>query len=253
MVHGIEKYKEYFLDYADHYVIIGGTACDIIMNNIDVDFRVTRDFDVVLIAEAFSEGFFSKIWQFIYDGGYNHKHKSSGKEQFYRFTDPQDKKFPIMIELFSREPLGFDIMDRSVLTPIPAGENIPSLSAILLDKTYYNLLTEGSIVLDGVSILREEYLILYKIKAWLDLYEKKEGGENIDSKNIKKHKNDIFRLLSIVSPIKKIAINKKIIIDVNKFLELIKNEPVIMQDLGITVIDFDHALKMINKIYIEKK
>ena len=101
MVQGIEKYKEYFLDYSDHYVIIGGTACDIIMNNIDAGFRATKDFDVVLIAEAFSEDFFRKLWQFINDGGYRNKQRSSGKEQFFRFTNPQDKRFPVMLELFS--------------------------------------------------------------------------------------------------------------------------------------------------------
>ena len=38
-------------------------------------------------------------------------------------------------------------------------------------------------------------IILFKIKAWLDLSERRENGEHIDSKNIKKHKNDIMRIL----------------------------------------------------------
>ena len=253
MVQGIDKYKEYFSSYSDHYVIIGGTACDIIMNNIDADFRATKDFDVVLIAEAFSEDFFRKLWQFINDGGYKNKQISSKKEQFFRFTAPQDKKFPVMIELFSRKPFDSIIKKTSVLTPIPTGEDIPSLSAILLDEAYYNLLSEGSTIIDGVSMLGEEYLILYKIKAWLDLCARKEIGEHIDSKNIKKHKNDVFRLLSIVSPEKRITVDKAIIIDISKFLELVKKEPVVMKDIGITVIDFSQALKMIDPIYVEKE
>ena len=39
------------------------------------------------------------------------------------------------------------------------------------------------------------HIILFKIKAWLDLSERRENGEHIDSKNIKKHKNDIMRIL----------------------------------------------------------
>lgn len=31
MVTGIESFKEWFREYKDHYVIIGGTACDILM------------------------------------------------------------------------------------------------------------------------------------------------------------------------------------------------------------------------------
>jgi hypothetical protein len=65
LVHGIDKYREYFSDYTDHYVLIGGVACDILMNDIDMEFRATKDFDVVLIAEAFSEDFFKILWQFF--------------------------------------------------------------------------------------------------------------------------------------------------------------------------------------------
>ena len=37
---------------------------------------------------------------------------------------------------------------------------------------------------------------------------RKEAGEKVDEKNIKKHKNDVFRLLTIVSPVKKVPIEK---------------------------------------------
>ncbi len=33
MVRGIEKFREYFKDFPDNYVIIGGTACDIIISD----------------------------------------------------------------------------------------------------------------------------------------------------------------------------------------------------------------------------
>ena len=32
MVVGLEKFKEAFADYTDNYVIIGGTACDIVLS-----------------------------------------------------------------------------------------------------------------------------------------------------------------------------------------------------------------------------
>ena len=37
-----------------------------------------------------------------------------------------------------------------------------------------------------------------KAKAWLDLTERKNAGENVDSKNIRKHKNDVFRLTALL-------------------------------------------------------
>ena len=58
-----------------------------------------------------------------------------------------------------------------------------SLSAILLDDDYYHVLLEGKSNANGLSVLRPEYLILFKAKAYLDLKQRKENGENVDSKN----------------------------------------------------------------------
>ena len=39
------------------------------------------------------------------------------------------------------------------------------------------------------------YLIPFKARAWMDLTDRKATGVHVDSKNIRKHKNDIFRLV----------------------------------------------------------
>lgn len=51
MVRGFELFRRYFKGFKDEYVIIGGTACEILMNENGLGFRVTKDLDVVLIAE----------------------------------------------------------------------------------------------------------------------------------------------------------------------------------------------------------
>ncbi len=43
MVEGIERFVQKFKDYSDCYTIIGGTACDILMTEADIDFRATKD------------------------------------------------------------------------------------------------------------------------------------------------------------------------------------------------------------------
>ena len=48
-------------------------------------------------------------------------------------------------------------------------------------------------MVDGMPILKTTCLIAFKAKAWLDLRERKLNDEHVDSKNIKKHKNDVFR------------------------------------------------------------
>jgi predicted nucleotidyltransferase len=52
MVHGLEKFKEYFGDLTKQYVFIGGAACDILMDELGAPFRATKDLDMVLIIEA---------------------------------------------------------------------------------------------------------------------------------------------------------------------------------------------------------
>ena len=52
MVNGFTKFKERFQGVENQYVIIGGTACDLIMENEELPFRATKDVDIVLIVES---------------------------------------------------------------------------------------------------------------------------------------------------------------------------------------------------------
>ena len=64
----------------------------------------------------------------------------------------------------------------------------------MLNDAYYKLLLEGRTVVDGLSILRPSWLILFKAKAWLDLKDRNEKGERISQGDINKHRNDIARI-----------------------------------------------------------
>lgn len=57
MVTGIESFKEWFKGNESQYAIIGGTACDILMTEEGLDFRATKDIDLVLIIEAVDVAF----------------------------------------------------------------------------------------------------------------------------------------------------------------------------------------------------
>ena len=52
MVKGINSFREWFKGYESSYVVIGGTACDLLMSEAGDTFRATRDVDMVLIVEA---------------------------------------------------------------------------------------------------------------------------------------------------------------------------------------------------------
>ena len=98
MVHGIERFREYFKDFTSQYVFIGGTACEILMDELGAPFRATKDLDVVLVVEALDKSFGEYFWKFVEAGGYEHREKSERKNQFYRFRNPKDSSFPKMMQ-----------------------------------------------------------------------------------------------------------------------------------------------------------
>lgn len=85
MVKGFNKFKEYFADFTDQYVLIGGTACTSVMDENGMDFRGTKDLDIVLFVEALTSDFLKQFWEFISDGEYRQQNASTGKKTILSF------------------------------------------------------------------------------------------------------------------------------------------------------------------------
>ena len=233
MIKGIEIFRDAFSGFADSYILIGGAACDIQLEQAGVPFRVTRDLDVVLCVESLTPEFGRAFWRFIREGGYQIQQRAMGEKKFYRFRDPATPDYPFMLELFSRDPLNFEIARNSVLTPIPMEEEVSSLSAILLNDEYYRFIRAHKTRADSVSLLSGEALIVLKAKAWLDLSARKNAGEPIDSKDIKKHKNDVFRLFVSLPGDAAVALPPEIEQDMRLFLSRIQDEEIDLKALRI--------------------
>jgi hypothetical protein len=138
MVKGLDTFRDAFAHFTRHYALIGGTACGLLMEEAGLEFRVTKDLDIVLFLEEMDADFVHAFWNFIEQGAYQVRHGGGEeKRQYYRFQKPQNHSFPIMLELFSRKPDLLDLAEGSHLTPLPIDEEISSLSAILLDEDYY--------------------------------------------------------------------------------------------------------------------
>lgn len=145
-IRGLDIYAQHFTGYRDQYVLIGGVASWLNMDEAGLPFRATRDLDIVLVIEALNTEFVQAFWDFIQTGGYRIKEMGRSGEQrpvFYRFQHPQNEDYPVQIDLFSRAPAGFEHPDHATLTPIPTDEAVSSLSAILLDTDYYHFLLAG--------------------------------------------------------------------------------------------------------------
>jgi hypothetical protein len=74
------------------------------------------------------------------------------------------------------------------------------LSAILLDDAYYEFILAGRREVDGLPYVGEDRLIPLKASAWLDLGERQARSEPVDSKNIRRHVNDVLRLSRLLAP-----------------------------------------------------
>ena len=115
---------------------------------------------------------------------------------------------------------------------------------------YYNLLIDGRTFINDLSVLKPEYLILFKMKAYLDLKTRYDRGEHVDNHTIKKHKNDVLRILSelILNKVDELPIGVKN--DVQSYIASLALEPYnnqILQTYGLNQDDIVDALK---KLYL---
>lgn len=219
MVKGLDVFRAWFVDYLDQYILIGGTAASLAMEEAGLEFRATKDLDVVLHVEALTSAFGVTFWRFIEAGGYEIRQASdTGKPTFYRFQRPTDNSFPVMVELFSRAPDSLRTIEHGQLTPIGFDEAVSSLSAILLDDAYYAFIMAGRREVDGLPWVGEDRLIPLKAVAWLDLSARREQGEQVDARTIRKHANDVLRLSQLLAPATRIELDEKIAGDMRRFL-----------------------------------
>jgi len=225
VVRGLDTFKRYFAAYAEQYVLIGGTAASLAMEDAGLEFRATKDLDVVLIVEAIHSDFGRLFWDFIQAGGYVIREAShTGKPSFYRFQKPSHSGFPFMVELFSRTPDGLSLATGSHLTPVPMEEAVSSLSAILLDDDYYAFILDGRRNLDGLTFVGEDRLIPLKACAWLELTARRANGDSIDSGSIRKHLNDVLRLSRLLTPTTRVTVTGRIAEDLRNFISAVQRD-----------------------------
>ena len=172
-VRGLDRFKETFADDTDQFVMIGGAACDQWFTDQQLVFRPTKDLDFVLILEELSPDFVQKLWSFIQEGGYKHReHGEKESASLYRFSAPTETDYPVQLELLSRRPGNIFPETDQVIVPIRL-QDTPSLSAILLHPVYYDYLLKNRINLNGLPMASAPTLILFKVRAWLNLTESK--------------------------------------------------------------------------------
>lgn len=177
--------------------------------------------------------------------------KSTGAPQFYCFDKPKPSVFPHMIELFSKAEDTLRCEDASPCITLPLGDDISSLLAILLNEDYYSMLLKGKTVLSDISVLSHTYLIPFKAKAWLDYRDRRADGQNVDEKDIRKHKNDIIRLATLLTGAEQCELPKPVQQDIVLFIHSLRSEPVNLKTLKIPGIRFEDILTVLSQVYLK--
>jgi len=192
LIQGLVNFTDYFKDYSKDYVVIGGLATAMVMNDLGFVARATKDIDLVVISKN-NEEFIKKLLGFIELAGYKTKQRTNNdsRHNLFRFFDSEDKTYPEQIELFAVHSQDSIIVKDSHIIPIETPEFYNYLSAILLDNDYYKLLTEHTTNIDGLHVATPEVLIPLKIHAHLNLLKE----NHPDSK---KHLTDVIRLATML-------------------------------------------------------
>lgn len=220
MVVGIERFREHFRGFDRAFVLIGGAACEAWMSSNALTFRRTKDLDIVLVVEALDAAFAARFREFVEAGRYEVRQRAdTGRREFYRFLKPKETGFPFMLELFSRAPAGIELFPGQTITPVPVDETVASLSAILMEEGYYELVLASRYDADGIPMISATGLIPLKARAWLDMRRRQAEGGAVDDGDLKKHRNDVFRLALTLPGNPGPAVAEAIRADLRKFLE----------------------------------
>ena len=165
--------------------------------------------------------------------------------------DPKTSGYPSMLEFFACEPIDFPLAEKTTIVPIPVGEDISSLSGILLDENYYSFIKSYRRTIDGVCILSAEALLLLKARAWKDFMDRKSRGEFVKDKDLRKHRTDIIRLLATIPGNVTVKVNQTLLDDFNAFLAEYARNPTDPAALEIPM-TFDDVLARLGTLYIQE-
>ena len=254
LVVGLNRFADHFAEYLDRFVIIGGTACRIILDENAVTARTTKDLDIVLCLDTTNrvdENFATALLEFIEAGEYEARTRATGKQEYYRFESPKVEGYPVMLEFFSRRPNSLPLTNEKIKCRLVVESDLMSLSAILLDDDYYAALITNKTLMRGLPILNEDLLIPFKARAHIDLERKRANGDPaVKSKDINKHRADIIRLLALIPANRRVELAEPIVRDIGMFINKLCAEEFPTQDVvrGLTLDVVVEALETIYQV-----
>jgi hypothetical protein len=95
----------------------------------------------------------------------------------------------------------------------------------MMDDDYYHFTLNHCITEDNLNRADELALVCVKTKTFLDLSRRKVEGQRIDSKTIKKHRSDVFRLAATLTGEDRFELPESIQKDMKTFVDMMAADP----------------------------
>ncbi len=253
---GLDKFREYMSGFRSHYVVIGGVATVLTLQDKGLPARATKDVDMIIICQPESKFYMRRFWEFIKAGGYK-LWKPDDEEGthpcFYRFIKPDNKEFPVQVELFSKVPEYVEVPEDVHIVHIPMEGYTSSFSAIIMDEAYYDFAVGHSEIVGDIRILKPEALIVLKSVAFLENLRRKERGESVDQKDIDKHKKDVYRLAYVFDGSERFEVNDTIKERLRDFINEVEKSPIdgknMMREYGIPAMLMPDFFELLRSIF----
>ena len=243
---GLSHFENYFKDFRDHYVVVGGFATLMLLDKqLEGHGKATHDIDLVLLTNASVE-MSQQIKSYITEGGYSIQKGQEDAFLYYRFFAPKVKWFAKEIEIFASNEQNLQLDVHQRIIPIDPKEGLYSLSAIMLDGEYFEMIKNNIDYSNQVPCTNTLATIMLKISAFYDL---KARGDD----KWKKHRRDIIKLALILTGEEHIELKGRMVADVKLFMKHIDelNDKMIKQITGMNGIfqrDIAEVLRGVFKV-----
>ena len=119
----------------------------------------------------------------------------------------------------------------------------------MLNEEYYQFTMLNRKEINGIMVANEIAIIPLKVCAFLDLTEKKANGIKISSNDINKHKNDVYKLVQLLSDTPMNDIPTSIKQDISKFCKIKEDEPNILKQLHVKFDSLDEIRNVLLNVY----
>ena len=122
-----------------------------------------------------------------------------------------------------------------------------------MDDDYYSFTLEHSQDIEEIHIASPEALICLKAKAYTEMLDRKEQGEQVDGRDIEKHKKDIFRLIAMLPQSAHFELPGKLRQDIERFCERVGELPNLdfFESSGLRGLNAAQLMELLHRAFVE--